>query len=119
MICSGCGKEIADSAKFCKYCGAKIEPPKPKKRFCTECGKELSENAKFCKSCGARVGAAPEGKPDAPAADIPVLTIPVKGPVLSVEITDELPAQKKTAERTQTAPTTGTQAKPFVQPTSP
>ena len=25
MYCSGCGKEIADEGKFCKYCGYRIE----------------------------------------------------------------------------------------------
>ncbi|MGC8502931.1 zinc-ribbon domain-containing protein [Desulfurella sp.] len=37
MFCPNCGKEIDDSSKFCKFCGAKIEKkPKHKLIFCTK-----------------------------------------------------------------------------------
>lgn len=29
MICRNCGKEIPDSAKFCKYCGTPVQPASP------------------------------------------------------------------------------------------
>ena len=61
--------------------------------FCENCGKPLNPGAKFCRECGAAV------TPSAPAGDsgagknsaVPTVTIPVDGPVLSVEITDEAP----------------------------
>ncbi len=52
MKCVECGKELADDAKFCSNCGAKvnIEP------VCPNCGKKLTIDAKFCSECGAKIG---------------------------------------------------------------
>lgn len=55
-------------------------------KFCMECGKPVFPGAKFCAECGAALPAASDGTP--------TVTIPVKGPVLSVEIVDELPPPK-------------------------
>ena len=99
MRCEACGKEISDGARFCRFCGAKIEPPKPEKRFCAQCGAELGESAKFCKKCGAPAASA--GEPDGA-----VLTIPVDGPVLSVSITDAPPAAAAAAAAGVTIPVT-------------
>lgn len=58
MICSKCGNEIADNAKFCRFCGAKAEPKKiekTEKRICASCGAELKNHMKFCVSCGSAV----------------------------------------------------------------
>jgi RNA polymerase subunit RPABC4/transcription elongation factor Spt4 len=51
MVCKLCGAEVADSAKFCSECGAKIE----RQICCKKCGMILTANAKFCPECGEKV----------------------------------------------------------------
>lgn len=54
-ICSNCGKELSDNAKFCSKCGSKCEEvvqEKKVKRMCQKCGHELDEKMKFCPKCG-------------------------------------------------------------------
>lgn len=51
MICSQCGTENKATARFCRYCGSKLEL----KRTCPACGSEAGENAKFCKKCGTKL----------------------------------------------------------------
>ena len=61
--------------------------------FCENCGKPLNPGSKFCRECGAPVlPSAPSGN-SGPGKEnaVPTVTIPVNGPVLSVEITDEAP----------------------------
>lgn len=53
MKCKICGAELAEDAKFCSQCGAKIMK-------CSSCGTVLEENAKFCSQCGAKVGEEPQ-----------------------------------------------------------
>lgn len=87
MVCPNCGKGLADNARFCRHCGARVETQKPQKRFCTLCGAPLSQGAKFCKKCGVQMGV--------PIADATLeagITIPVKGPVTSVTISETPPA---------------------------
>lgn len=50
MLCSSCGKQINDGAKFCEHCGA-IQTPA--KGTCINCGKQINYGAKFCEHCGA------------------------------------------------------------------
>ncbi|MBR1765309.1 MAG: zinc ribbon domain-containing protein, partial [Ruminococcus sp.] len=50
MNCQNCGQQIAASSKFCRYCGAAVEAPKPK-RLCPTCGAELNEDALSCWRC--------------------------------------------------------------------
>ena len=52
LKCLKCGTDNVSHAKFCMYCGEKIETPK--KLFCPECGTPLPLEAKFCMNCGAR-----------------------------------------------------------------
>lgn len=65
MKCPECSKEINDNAKFCKYCGKKIEDnnsiseipeetivEKPLFITCSKCGKEMQANKAFCTNCG-------------------------------------------------------------------
>ncbi len=59
MKCLHCGKEIADSARFCPYCGSK----QPIEKHCPHCGATLNPEAKFCPHCGQAVSLAA----DAPA----------------------------------------------------
>ncbi len=61
--------------------------------FCENCGKPLNPGSKFCRECGAPVlPSAPSGI-SGPGKDntVPTVTIPVNGPVFSVEVTDEAP----------------------------
>ena len=50
MLCSVCGKDINDGAKFCEYCGAAQVPAKMN---CVKCGGQINYGAKFCEHCGA------------------------------------------------------------------
>ena len=50
MLCSSCGKQINDGAKFCEFCGATQVPAKAK---CVNCGGEINFGARFCEHCGA------------------------------------------------------------------
>lgn len=54
MKCSKCNAEIADNAKFCLICGAKVEKLEPIKE-CPNCGEHLKEGAKFCAKCGCKI----------------------------------------------------------------
>lgn len=48
-ICSKCGAELDEAAKFCMECGTPVSQNKK----CVKCGAELPNNAMFCFSCGA------------------------------------------------------------------
>lgn len=60
MTCIECGRELEAGSKFCKFCGAKQDAPKPEPPaaaeagtvICVSCGKEIAANMKFCKFCG-------------------------------------------------------------------
>ena len=54
MKCSECNAEIADNAKFCPVCGAKVEKEEPVK-ICPNCGEVLKDGAKFCAKCGCKI----------------------------------------------------------------
>ena len=75
-------------------------------KYCEYCGKPLKPGAKFCEECGAPVSApAASAKKSAP----PTVTIPVDGPVLSVEVVDEVPettarSSSKSREKSKTPP---------------
>jgi class 3 adenylate cyclase/tetratricopeptide (TPR) repeat protein len=47
MICSSCGEENRDTAKFCVGCGQSLAI------LCSGCGAELPAAARFCDQCGA------------------------------------------------------------------
>ena len=57
-ICSNCGNELSDTAKFCGKCGSKCEEgvqEKEVKGMCQKCGNELVEKMKFCPKCGTEI----------------------------------------------------------------
>jgi hypothetical protein len=58
MNCPKCNNALAENAKFCPECGAKIEavPPPDKEVFCAQCGQKMLASAKFCPSCGVAKG---------------------------------------------------------------
>lgn len=58
-VCSKCGAELDEAAKFCMECGTPVSQNKK----CIKCGAELPSKAKFCFSCGASQDA------DTPAAE--------------------------------------------------
>lgn len=59
MFCSNCGKEIGNSAKFCQYCGSKVNNeehivPESNTVDCSVCGKIFSiSKYKYCPHCTA------------------------------------------------------------------
>ena len=57
MICSKCGAQIADSAKFCRKCGSKIElnSGSSAAMICDYCGNTLDGDSVYCPVCGRRV----------------------------------------------------------------
>lgn len=54
MKCDNCFKELAESAKFCRYCSAP-QSQKPSALVCKKCDSTLLPNAKFCRKCGTKV----------------------------------------------------------------
>lgn len=80
IVCSKCGEQIPNNAKFCLKCGAKVEVetndntlkcPKcgaivakgkfclecgaPLEKVCSNCGAKLIDGAKFCLECGTKI----------------------------------------------------------------
>lgn len=49
--CPQCEAPLANNAKFCPECGAKLKD----KSLCEACGAQLTPNAKFCPECGEKV----------------------------------------------------------------
>lgn len=47
--CPQCEAPLANNAKFCPECGAKIKQA----AHCSQCGAKITPNAKFCPECGA------------------------------------------------------------------
>lgn len=69
MKCNGCGREIPNGSKFCRYCGAEsiyenVSPGTGSVNaaentdivkvplFCRSCGAEVSSDMLFCRNCG-------------------------------------------------------------------
>ena len=51
-ICSNCGSENIETAKFCVDCGQKIETNKETENICYGCGTISPPGIKFCPECG-------------------------------------------------------------------
>ena len=51
-ICSDCGSENIETAKFCVGCGQKIETNKETENICYGCGTISPPGIKFCPECG-------------------------------------------------------------------
>lgn len=54
MKCVKCGKEVADGALFCAFCGSKMEKEKHV-QFCVNCGAQVADGAAFCQACGSSI----------------------------------------------------------------
>lgn len=50
MNCGKCDAQLADDAKFCPHCGARVDG----KKVCPGCGREIAEDAVYCTYCGKR-----------------------------------------------------------------
>lgn len=48
MICSYCGKEIADDSMFCNYCGKEVDLTGK----CPNCRRDVPDGSAFCPFCG-------------------------------------------------------------------
>ncbi|MDD3219577.1 MAG: zinc-ribbon domain-containing protein [Lachnospiraceae bacterium] len=51
-LCTHCGGQISDTAKFCPHCGNKVIS---QMKVCTGCGGKLKPTSKFCPMCGMQV----------------------------------------------------------------
>jgi len=58
MLCTGCGAENDNGARFCSQCG------KPAATACNACGAQLPAGARFCSNCGNQVGGVAAGTED-------------------------------------------------------
>ena len=63
LRCHGCGMELGAAKKFCRFCGAPVQPPaapiaRPQGATiaCPKCGTTVSAGKKFCKACGYQLG---------------------------------------------------------------
>ena len=87
MICSTCGTDNPDGARFCKRCGARLGPG------CPTCGAPLEPDAAFCGQCGTRLAAdapvATPSSPPIPAARQPV-AVPIVGPAAELRLVSVL-----------------------------
>lgn len=71
MKCNKCGFENPDSAKFCNWCGEKLdafseqESPKEEKasKSCQICGTVNEADAKYCAVCGSQLSSTVQEKP--------------------------------------------------------
>src|SRR5215472_12231391 len=75
MLCSNCGADNPESARFC------IEFASPFARRCPSCGTENPPHAKFCAQCATRLG-------DRASASPTALPIPPQNVEVSVAITE-------------------------------
>lgn len=73
--CAACGAHVRAADRFCRSCGAGVEPSGAP---CSNCGEPVRLEAKFCRACGAAVGTAP-------AEPAPADPVPVAGPSPPVE----------------------------------
>ena len=56
MICEKCGKQVSETAEFCKDCGHKLKTkPRSQNMFCGACGSKNFKDSKFCKDCGEKL----------------------------------------------------------------
>ena len=62
IICSECGTQLVDEAKFCHMCGKTVVRKDAK---CSNCGELLKEGARFCFICGTPVNGPVNNEPKA------------------------------------------------------
>lgn len=55
VSCPSCKTGNPVGTKFCKECGAKLEPQEPATVKCPACGVENPPDTKFCRECGGKL----------------------------------------------------------------
>lgn len=86
MICTNCGRTIADKSVFCKYCGET-------QRVCPQCGGTLDEDAVFCDKCGKKLSRPAESVQSAEKAEKPAVSAAPFGGFSSA-LTEKIPARE-------------------------
>src|ERR1700746_3090676 len=88
MLCSNCGADSPETARFCIECAA------PFARRCSSCGTENPPHAKFCAQCATHLsGRAPPASPTA----LPVE--PRQNDKLNVSLTEDRTGGQLEGER--------------------
>src|SRR5215470_10672687 len=72
MLCTSCGTDNRDGAKFCDTCGT------PLPLACPACGTANRPGAKFCNECGASLTG--QQSVPRPAQEVPTRTTPTAQP---------------------------------------
>lgn len=87
IICKKCGRQLADNAKFCGGCGARIGEAEtattPGK--CPMCGSDIAPGVHFCTVCGTSIAASPAEKKD----EAPVTMDELVPPVITDDMFEE------------------------------
>jgi len=89
IICKKCGRQLADNAKFCGGCGARIGEAEAvvTPGVCPMCGSAIAEGVHFCTVCGTSIAAAPSEKKD----EAPVTMDELVPPVITDDMFEEPP----------------------------
>lgn len=76
MNCKSCGRENAENAVFCKYCGKRMDGMK----LCPNCKNQIDEDSDFCIHCGAKADGSytPQPSPAEPVVQETVVTTTVQ-----------------------------------------
>ena len=76
MNCKSCGRENAENAVFCKYCGKRMDGMK----LCPNCKNQIEEDSEFCIHCGAKADGSytPQPSPTEPVVQETVVTTTVQ-----------------------------------------
>lgn len=84
IICKKCGRQLADNAKFCGGCGARIgeQTAAVTPGKCPVCGANIAPGVHFCTVCGTSIAASPSEKTEEEIVTMDELVPPV--------ITDDL-----------------------------
>lgn len=71
--CEECSTELSEGARFCRSCGASVQPPPT----CPKCAAAVPADARFCSGCGAKLVGARPAASEAPVAAAPAPAAPV------------------------------------------
>ena len=106
--CHACGMEVSAAKKFCRFCGAPVQPPAAQIAIpqttvtCSKCGTTVPAGKKFCKACGYRLGPvlAERPEPMRAAQETPAKAVTAAGAAAAVVAAPEpQPVQAPLASR--------------------
>src|SRR5215471_2596870 len=90
MLCSNCGADNSETAKFCIECAS------PFARRCPSCGSENPPHAKFCAQCATNLsGRVSPASPPAPAVP-PRQNVEANAALTEGKTDDQLDGERKT-----------------------